>query len=294
MNPLLRERLLRYVGYPAFFAFALGLMLFLTFPYGLLKERVVAMAKQANIPLSIDSMGPAFFGVRAKGVHLLLSKAEKAEGQDAAAAPLTADEVILRPGIFPPGIRYSAKLFGGSVEGRIGTGKRPHLELHAKGLDLERSNSKAALGLDLAGKLGATVDLDVDRENNAKTVGQILLSGNGITINGGTVAQYDLPRVEVGLLDAELKLDAGKASVKSFKAEGADVDATVEGDINLAQKLLFSNLRLKLKFKPSEDFLKRNSFIQTGLGFAMGKDSRGYHTINVERMLGNPRFQPVK
>jgi type II secretion system protein N len=212
---------------------------------------------------------------------------------EATAQAIPIDSVKVWPSLFSMGIGYEAHLFGGTVSGSVGLWGKSHVVIHSKGLDLARANAKASVGVDLAGKLDTNIDLVLDPDGT-KTTGKVSITGEGLIINGGTVAQYDLPKVELGQLDMALKLDGGKGTVDLFKTQGGDVDAALEGEIALAQKILLSALKLKLKFKPGEDFLKRNSFIQTGLSFAMSKDGRGFYTVNVNRVLGNPGFQPQR
>ena len=290
MSALLKKRWFKTALYCAFFGLAFELMLYLTFPYKQVADRIEAEAKAANVGLRIGAMGPSLLWVKAKNLALTPPKQEGSPEPQA----IPIDEIQVRPTLFPLGVAFQAKLFGGTLEGNTGRpGKRSPLVVHIKGLDLAKTNSKAAVGLDLAGKLDSDVDLMLDPDGT-KLTGTVRFGAAGMVINGGTVAQYDLPKVDLGRLDMAFKLDGGKATVDFFKAQGADVDATLEGDVALAQKVMMSALKLKLKFKPAEDFLKRNSFIQTGLSFAMTKDSKGFYTVNVNRVLGNPGFQPQR
>lgn len=291
MNSSKKTRLKKLLGYPAFFGAAFLAMLYLTFPYEALGELAREQAARSNIVLGFSRLGPGLLGIKARGVSV---KLPKQDGQPAEPEPVLIDSVSLRPSLFPPGIKCSAELFGGSLTATWGALGNPKLTLRAKGLDLVKTNAKAAVGLDLTGKLGAAVDLQLDKKDNAKTTGRISLTAEGLLINGGTVANYDLPKIDLGRLEAELKLEGGKAVVQTFRGNGKDIEANLEGDVGLGQKPLMSTLKLKVQFKPSEDFLRRNSLIATGLGFAMTKDSRGFFAADIQGMLGNPRFKPVK
>lgn len=291
MTPKIKNRLKRLLGYPAFFFAAFGLMLFLTFPYEAIAEIARAQARRSGIELAFDSIGPGFLGVRASGISVRLPKSPE---QAAAPEPIVIDRVSLRPSLLPLGVRYAAELFGGTIEGHYGAVGNPQLRLRAKGLNLLRSNAKAAVGLDLDGTLGGAVDLRLDAADSSKTTGRIALLGEGLVINGGTIAHYDLPKVDLGRLEAEVTIEDGKASMSTFQANGKDVEAKLEGEITLAAKATLSPVKLKVQFKPAEDFLNRNSFIKAGLGFAMSKDNRGFYGGNVLGTVGNPRFQAIK
>ncbi|HEY3445716.1 MAG TPA: type II secretion system protein GspN [Myxococcales bacterium] len=290
MSALLKKRWFKNLAYCAFFGFAFVLMLFVTFPFKQVADRIEAEAKAANIGLRIGAMGPSLFWIKAKNLALTPPKQEGSPEPQA----IPIDEIQVRPTLLPLGVAFQAKLFGGTIEGNTGRpGKRAPLVVHIKNLDLSKTNSKAAVGLDLAGKLDSDVDLMLDPDGT-KMSGKMSFNGTGMVINGGTVAQFDLPKVDLGRLEMAFKLDGGKATVDFFKTQGADVEATMDGDVTLAPKVPMSALKLKLKFKPAEEFLKRYSFIQTGLSFAMTKDSKGFYTVNINRVLGNPGFQPQR
>ena len=293
MSPTAKNRLQLFVGYPAFFSFAFVLMLYITFPYGALADRLSLEAKRsANLDIKIGSLGPAFLGFTARKVAIT---PPKQEGQTAEPEPIVIDEVFVRPTVLPLGVAFKSSLFGGTVSGSfVPLRSRPQLLLTAKNVDLGKSGSKAAMGLDMAGTLGASVDVTYDPTDFSRSSGKVSLSGGALLINGGTVMQYDLPKVDLGQLDAEVKIDQGKATIEAFTLKGNDVEAEISGEVVLAQKLPFSSLNLKVKFKPQDDFLKRNSFIATGLNYAMARDSKGYYTANVDRFLGNPHFAPVR
>ncbi len=291
MSALLKKRWFKIALYCAFFSFAFQAMLYLTFPFKQVADRIEAEAKAAGVGLRIGAMGPSFLWIKAKNLAVTPPKQPGASAEPQA---IPIDEIQVRPTLFPLGVSFKARLFGGTVEGSTGRpGKRSPLVVHVRNLDLSRTNSKAAVGLDLAGKLDSDVDLMLDPDGT-KMTGKLSFNGTNMVINGGTVAQFDLPKVDLGRLEMTFKLDGGKATVDYFKAQGADVEATMEGEATLAQKVAMSALKLKLKFKPAEGFLERYSFIKTGLSFAMTKDSKGFYTVNINRVLGNPGFQPQR
>ncbi len=292
MSPTTRARIRKFVGYPAFFSFAFGLMMYLTFPYDLVAERISAEAKRgAGLNLQIGKLGPAFLGFKAKQVAIT---PQRQEGQQEDPAPVLIDEVSARPSLFPLGVAFKADVFGGSVKGSFSPMRKSQILLTARDVQLARGNLKPSLGLDLTGKLGADVNLAFDPTDFTKAVGRVELDATELVVNGGTVAHYDLPKVDLGSLEANLKVEEGKAVIEALSVKGSDVEADGMGEITLAQKLMFSMLKVDLKFKPAEEFLKRNSFIQTGLSFAMTKDAQGFYKAKVDRLLGNPRFTPVR
>ena len=50
-----------------------------------------------------------------------------------------------------------------------------------------------------------------------------------------------------------------------------------------------STLQTSFEFKPADAWLKKNSFIQTGLAMAGHANSEGFYTATVNGLLLNPR-----
>lgn len=297
MDAIAKTRLIRFVVYPACFLLAFTVMLYLTLPYPMIAEQLAAAGRRAGLDVTVGSIGPGLSGIRAKAVRITPARKD---GQSAEPQPLMVDQIELRPTLFPPGAAFHAHLFDGTADGRVGLGKKPRVELRLKALDLGKSNAKAVFGLDVAGKLNGALNLESSEPVNlgprgleydaSKLSGNLGVGADGLAINGGTVANYDLPKAELGRLDAVVKFEPGKASITTFKTTGNDAEASLEGDVTLQRLLAVSPLKLKLKFKPSDDFLKRNSFIQTGLNFAMSRDPKGFYGASIDRTVGNPRF----
>lgn len=286
MTPTTKTRLLKGLGYSAFFSFAFGLMLWFTFPFRTVADIAQAQARKSNLGLEIGEIGPSLLGIKARRIELTPPRQEGSPEPE----PIPIDEVKLRPTLFPAGVAYQARLFGGTVAGRVGLlSKTPSIVATAKGLELGRANAKAAVGLDLGGRLDASVDV-VLNPDGTKIAGKVTLNAEGLVIHGGTVAHYDLPKVDLGRLEVSLKAEGGKGTIDFFKSQGADVESSLEGELALAQKPLLSPLKLKLKFKPADPFLDRNSFIKTGLNFGGSRDPRGFYTVSIGRVLGNPSF----
>jgi len=307
MDATTKTRLARYVryarhaGYPAFFLLAFVAMLYLTLPYQVIAEQLAAAGRSAGFKVVVGSIGPGLARIRAKGVRIT---PPKQEGQTAEPEALVIEELSFRPTLFPMGTAFAARLFGGTAEGSVGMGSKPFVTLKLKTIDLARINAKAVFGLDVGGKLNLAVNVASSEPvslgprgleyDASKLSGSVGLAGDTLAINGGTVANYDLPKVDLGRLDAVVRIEPGKVDIATFRTEGGDAESSLEGQIALQKMLAVSTLRLKLKFKPSDDFLKRNSFIQTGLSFAMTRDPKGYYAANIERTIGNPRFAPVR
>ena len=284
---------LPYVGYPAFFFVALLLFIHLTLPYDAIQARLVDEARASGYQLSMNSLGPGmFFGVTAKGVMLSSEKpTASTAAPDAPTSAFLIDSVTVRPGIFPPGLHVSARAFGGEIDGYLSSKAKgvSAIELHGQGLELARAGLKPLVGLDMEGKLKFDVDMTVNTTDFAKTNGTIKISGKDLALNGGTVNMIDLPKANLASLDIKLKAENGKTNIDTFTLQGGDIDAKADGDINLAPAIQTSRVKAKVEFKPSEDWLGKNSFIKTGLSMAGHANRDGYYTATLDGMLLSPR-----
>jgi type II secretion system protein N len=302
MEPKPVGRWRKVAGYPLFFVTCFVFFFHFTLPYGLLQERLVEEARKGGHTLTVASLGPAWgFGVTAKRLAFVSPPAPgpAPTGPAAAPAPDTIiDQVTVRPTLFPPGVKVTAKAFGGEigaqVEGWVAgvkgePGAFTRLEsLSVKNVDLGKAALKPLLGLDFSGVVN--VEGDINHINElSKAVGTFKVGGKDLALVSGTVAMIDLPKVALGAVDVKLKMDSGKTSIDTLTVSGGDVEAKGEGDITLNNHLSSSPSKIRLEFKPAEDWLKKNSFIQMGLSQAGRPDSKGYYTVTLDGMLGNPR-----
>src|SRR5262249_57130908 len=83
----------------------------------------------------VDSMGPAFFGVSARGVRV----GEQLGGLGPPAQTVRIDRLTLRPSLIPWGVGFSASLFGGDAGGAIGTGSGQKFRVHFDHLALNQA-----------------------------------------------------------------------------------------------------------------------------------------------------------
>jgi type II secretion system protein N len=283
------------VGYPAFFLFALLFFAHLTLPYEVIQARVVQEARKQGYQLSMASMGPSIpFSVTAKGVQLANEKpTASVAGPDAPPAPaLMLDAVTVRPGLFPPGLHFSVRAFGGTVDGYASNGKAKGalaLEVHGSNLELARAGLKGLVGLDMEGKVKLDADLSLNTLEFSKTTGVVKLSGKELVVNGGTVNNIDLPKASLGALDVKLTAENAKTKIDTLALTGGDLEAKGEGDITMGPRLQNSTVKSKIEFKPNEEWLNKYSFIKTGLNLAGRANSSGYYTATLDGMLLSPR-----
>ena len=168
--------------------FLFALFLALTFPYDAVRARIAAEADAAGLWVRIDSMGPAFLGVSARGVRV----GERADGLGPPAQTVRVDRLTLRPSLIPWGVGFSASLFGGNAGGAIGTGSASKLRVHFDHLDLARAGLATLTGVDAVGTVEGELSLDVPasgpqggQPDLSQASGRLRLRGSGLEVKGG-------------------------------------------------------------------------------------------------------------
>lgn len=285
------------VGYPLFFIFAFVLFFHLTLPYGAIQARIVEEARRQGYTVTMASLGPALgFGMTAKSVFVAPAApamgASAAPGAEAAPGPaLGLDRVTVRPALLPLGASFSAKAFGGTLTGSFADKSKnvQSLEVHGKDLELARAGLKPLIGLDMEGRVALDADVSMNAIDFSKTTGTVKLSGKEIVLLGGTVNFVDLPRASLGAVDLKVKAEGGKATLETFAVNGGEIEAKGEGDVTLGPRPASSLANVKLEFKPQDEWLKKYSFIQTGLSMAGHPSSSGFYTATLDGALTNPR-----
>jgi type II secretion system protein N len=188
----LKKRLLRiakWVAYPAFYFFCLGLFGYLTFPFGQLKTRIIAefdrmqvkaarRSRSEPMRLEIDELDSYWFsGVEVTGARLIIPPKKKrkskmafggAKKKDAPppkASVMAVDHITARVQILPllvgnVRINFDAQAFGGELEGTVPVGDGD-VEVEFEGLQLIDVAPLQALleGIPLQGVASGSISL---------------------------------------------------------------------------------------------------------------------------------------
>lgn len=288
------HRTAAWVGLGVFlFAFFLSV----TFPYDAVRARLTAQAQNADLFLHIDSIGPAFLGVTARGVRIA--------PQGGAAAPLRVDRVTLRPSLIPWGVGFSADLYGGEASGSVGTGSAPSIRLKARGLSLKKSALQAMTGVDADGTLDADLSLDIPAggargatgPDLAAASGLLRLGGKGLAVQGGSLTlpmmPVDLPAANLGALEVEIPFEKGLGTIKTFHLDGTDMEVRASGTVKLARALAYAEPDVLLRLRALPDFTKRVGVVGLALNqLPVDPTDAAFRDAKLTGYLGKPSFRP--
>src|SRR5439155_233062 len=107
-------------------------------------------------------------------------------------------------------------------------------------IEAQRAGAELTLGSVGAGGLASVRARDVRA-----------LSLDDGTVTGGAVMGFAIPRTAVGRLDGSISVEKGIARVEKTAARGGDVEADMDGNVNLRPLLSLSQADLHLRFRPA-------------------------------------------
>ena len=265
--PVLRRLLLPAVGIVAFLLF-----LVVTFPYDILARRIEIEAQRAGAELTLGSVGAGgLASVRARDVRVRILPAGSAPWPE-----LRFDRAVVSPDIFAMLLRrtsfgFSVNGYGGTARGHVALSNDPRLpgvssfRLDATDVDLASLPLREMAGVSASGKLRMKADLPALLPVEVAR-GALTLSLDDGLVTGGAVMGFAVPRTAVGRLDGSVAVEKGIARVERTGARGGDVEAEMDGNVNLRPLLSLSQADLHLRFRPSDRWLDENASIKGMMG----------------------------
>ena len=164
---------------------------------------------------------------------------------------------------------------------------------------------KQAINLTLGGLLDLDLDLAAPNHRNGEANGTLswkwanMSVGDGkeklkITGNPLLAEGISLPRVRLGDFAGKVVFQKGVGRLQGVGARSQDGEVRIEGEVRLADPLVFTNVDVYVMFKFSDAMLKSADKLQLMLQFAesMGKRSDGFYGFRVSGTPG--RMGPVQ
>ncbi len=293
-HPMLRRSLLPGGAVLAFFLF-----LVLTFPYDVLARRIEMEAKRAGADVTIGSAGAGgLAAVRARDVRVRIAPASGDAWPE-----LRFDRAVVSPDLIALLLRrtsfgFSVEGYGGTARGHVALSDDPRqpgvssFRIDASDLDLSALPLRDLAGVLAAGKLRLKADLPALLPVETAR-GSISLALEGAAVTGGSVAGFSLPRTALGRVDGAVAVEKGVARIDKTQARGGDVEADVDGNVNLRPLLSLSQADLHVRFRANDSWLNENGMIKGMIGLiqnARQGDGSYVFTLNgpLSRMQSRP------
>ena len=281
-----QKRILKYVGYAAFYLFALLFFAFVTFPFDRLRTRIQSEfnASQTGpnpLTLRLGHLSSYWFsGVRADDVDLI-SPPSTAPVEDPAAKPakprvMRIDTVHARVSLLrllfgTMHVNFGAEAFGGEVSGFTSDadGGRK-LEVDIEELALANAPLLAdMLGLPIGGELGGHVEFLLPEGKLSKAEGKVDLKFSALSAGDGKTKVLNaiaLPKVEVGDLTLKATATAGGLKIDQLSASGKDLELQGDGSIRLRDNFEQSVMSMNARFKFNDRFTNKDDMTRSLFG----------------------------
>jgi type II secretion system protein N len=301
----MKERLLRvakWVMYPAFYVACLALFGYLTFPFGLLKDRLIAEVARKGKPgqrLEIEKLSSYWFsGLEATNVKLVLPPDEPAPGAGfgypsggadfGSAAPASAppkemvialDEVHVRVRILPlligrVRLDFWASAFGGEIRGVAPlAGSNHDINVELTQIDLGKVEPIAIkLGVPVKGIATGKASFTSEDGKTSTADGTLDLTIADLVVSDGKTkiaGLLELPAARLGTLTLTAEAKAGVLKVTKLAAQGADVELIGDGRITgstTKDQINDAQADLYLRFKFTDAYRTKSDTTKTLLG----------------------------
>jgi type II secretion system protein N len=285
-------RVARLLAFPAFYVFALGLFGYFTFPYGRLKDRIIAEIEKRGKPGQRVEIGKLtsywFTGVEVTNVKLHLPADEPAPAGfpgsadfSAPAAPakesvIVIDEAHARVRLLPlllgrVRLDFWASAFGGEIKGTTPLGSaKGDIELELDHVDVSKIEPIGhTIGVPLRGIATGKLLLDAPDGKLAKAGGTFDLTLADVVVSDGKTkiqGLIELPPAKLGDLVIAAEAKDGTLKVTKFAADGTDLEIVGDGKISLREPWTEAIADLYLRFKFTDAYRAKNGTTKSLLG----------------------------
>lgn len=271
------KRILKWLGYGAFYVFALVLFGYLTFPFDRLRTRIqtefnASQTGPSPLSLRLGHLSSYWFsGIRADNVDLIAApSAVRPEDGSKPAKPkiMRIDTVHARVSLFrllfgTVHVNFGADAFGGEISGFTSDadgGRKLEVEIEDLGL-ADAPLISDLIGLPIGGKLGGHVEFLLPEGKLSKAEGKVDLTFFGLFAGDGKTKVLNaiaLPKVEVGDLSLKATAVAGALKIDQLSATGKDLELQSDGSVRLRDSFDASVLSVNARFKFKDRFMNKD------------------------------------
>lgn len=320
----------RWLAFPAFYVFCLGLFGYLTFPYGRLKDRVIAEFEKRGKPgqrLEIGKLGSYWFtGVELTNVKLHLPSSEPAatfpphpEEAGGKESVIVVDEAHVRVRILPlligrVRVDFWAAAMGGEIKGTapVGTAKGD-FEVTLEHVDIAKIEPlmQAAGGVPMRGSVTGKLALNAPDGKFNKANGTLELTVADLAVSDGKTkiqGMIELPVAKGGDLVLSAEAKDGVLKINKLAATGTDIELVGDGKITLKEPWGDAPADLYLRFKFTDAYRGKSGLTKSLLGepgstlpgiieiqvpkMKRAKRSDGFYGWHVHGPLKNLKYDP--
>jgi type II secretion system protein N len=317
---------LRWSGYVAAYLTVLMLFFYITFPFGHLKQRIIAAyastqggASPGRLEIDDLTWSFAFPGVVAKGIRMVsLNPTVGAATPDTKPRVISLEEVSahvspLKWLFGTKDISFGADGMGGEVAGNVvisSKGREYTIELHDVSPG-QLPTIAETVGLPMKGTVNGEMQITLPEEKAVLAQGHVDLTIQDLEIGDGKAKIRDtiaIPTVQVGTLEIKATITSGQLKIEKLAANGSDLELEGEGKIRLRDKIQQSGVEILVRFGFTDKYRTKSDLTKAIFGdpkssvpglFDMdptmkrAKQSDGSYNFNVTGSFDKLRYTPT-
>jgi type II secretion system protein N len=287
-------KLIRYLGYAAFFLVMFVFGLYYTFPWDAAKDRILEIAsRESGMAISAGSLEPSWLtGIVAHDVKIT---------PQGASTPMSIERLSARAKVLSflggkRGFSVALPIAKGDLSADVVMGAETvDVKAEAKSVELGLVPGLTdAIGLPLTGATTLKTEMVLGLKDPKATQGNLALKLTGLKIEkGGKMSGFPIPELSIGDLDWQIPIEAGKATFKTLKVAGDSVEMSFDGSILLLNPISRSTANLTVSFKPTDKLLKAEPLLGALLNnIQQAKGSDGFYTYAMNGPVKSPHFTP--
>jgi type II secretion system protein N len=277
--------------------------LYLTLPYGRFKDFIAAKVSSYGYEMEAKSAGPSLgLGMTLKEVSLVSRPSGGGKPTRILVEKAKLGVSLLSYLVGNKTVNVSARVFGGDIDTHVEVGKTDGaVKLRTSEIDLaELPWIKDLINLPTSGKLDLKLDLDMPKQRLSESKGSLgwectaCALGDGkaklvIASNPLLAEGLGLPKIRLGDFSGKVVIDKGVGRLQNVQFKSSDLEATVEGEIHLAQPVASTHVDLYVRFKLSDGLLRSSEKLRTimDLTAQMGKRPDGFIGFRMTGTLQN-------
>ena len=289
-----RQVVLQILSYTLYGLVICLVVVYLTFPYNLLKQRLAERFSQPGMHLTVDHIGPAFPpGLVLDGVRLTADR-PAFDGPVIQAETLDVWPVwhTLLSGAVQAQLK--ANLYHGRLQGRVRSASAPEdaqWQIQGDFTDLQLSRHpivQREKGAFLRGQLDGDVDLTLDPEGKLSQ-GVLNLRLQSVVLLAGQHPALPLQRdISCHTLQSQIKMTATQMQIVSLTCKGDDLAIQARGTVNLRQPWQHSSLNVHLQIQSESAYKQELALLATLVQRRL--DRRGMLSFRIRGTMQQPKF----
>jgi len=267
-------------------------VLYLTLPYGRFKDLLAAQVSTYGYEMEARQAGPSLgLGMTLREVSLVSRPAGGGKPTRILIDKAKFGVSLLSYLFGNKSVSATLKVFGGEIDSNVKIGKTDSsIDASVTEIDLaEIPWVKNLINLPLAGKMDVSLNLALPKQRLSEAKGslgwecsacalgdgkaKLVIAGNPMLAEG-----LGLPKIRLGDFTGKVPIDKGVARMQSVQFKSQDLEATIEGEIHLAQPVPSSRVDLYVRFKLSDSLLRSSEKLRMimDLTAQMGKRPDGF------------------